>query len=232
MKNIGIIGAMSEEIILIKNKIDIISSKEIIGLEFHMGKMHGNSVVLVSSGIGKVNAAICTQTLIDMYGVDYIINVGVAGALSPELNIGDIVISSDVVHHDMDCVGFGYEPGIIPRLKTSFFAADAELLSMAQEACEAVAGQKTFVARIASGDQFVSDSLVKSRIWSTFKAYCVEMEGAAIAQTAWLNKIPFVIIRAISDKANEEATVSFDKFVEIAARNSSDVVEEIIKAIM
>jgi len=222
---------MAEEIALIKEKTDIISSREIVGLEFHVGKMHGNSVVLVCSGIGKVNAAICTQALIDMYGVDYVINVGVAGALSTELTIGDIVISSDVVQHDMDCVGFGYEPGIIPRLETSFFKADAELVRMAHEACEAVADKKAIVARIASGDQFVSDSESKSRIWGTFKAHCVEMEGAAIAQTAWLNKIPFVIIRAISDKANEEATVSFDKFVEIAAKKSSDAVEEMVKSI-
>lgn len=231
MKNIGIIGAMAEEIALIKEKMDIISSKEIVGLEFHMGKMHGKTVVLVCSGIGKVNAATCTQALIDMYGVDYIINVGVAGGLAAELDIGDVVISSDLVHHDMDCVGFGYEPGIIPRLETSFFVADAELVRIAKEACEAVTDKKAFVARIGSGDQFVSDSQAKARIWNTFEAYCVEMEGAAIAQTAFLNKIPFVVIRAISDKANEEATVSFDKFVAMAAKNSSDTVEEIVKAI-
>ena len=231
MKNIGIIGAMNEEIVLLKEKADIISSKEIVGLEFHMGKMHGNSVVLVCSGIGKVNAAVCTQLLIDMYGVDYVINVGVAGALVKELNIGDIVISSDVVQHDMDCCGFGYEPGIIPRLGCSFFVADPELVRMAREACESVTKKKAIVARIASGDQFISDSAAKSRIRNTFKACCVEMEGAAIAQTSWLNKIPFVIIRAISDKANEEATVAFDKFVKIAAKNSSDAVEEIVKAI-
>jgi len=231
VKNIGIIGAMAEEIALIKEKMDIISSKEIVGLEFHMGKMHGKTVVLVCSGIGKVNAATCTQALIDMYGVDYIINVGVAGGLAAELDIGDVVISSDLVHHDMDCVGFGYEPGIIPRLETSFFVADAELVRIAKEACEAVTDKKAFVARIGSGDQFVSDSQAKARIWNTFEAYCVEMEGAAIAQTAFLNKIPFVVIRAISDKANEEATVSFDKFVAMAAKNSSDTVEEIVKAI-
>jgi len=222
---------MAEEIALIKEKMDIISSKEIVGLEFHMGKMHGKTVVLVCSGIGKVNAATCTQALIDMYGVDYIINVGVAGGLAAELDIGDVVISSDLVHHDMDCVGFGYEPGIIPRLETSFFVADAELVRIAKEACEAVTDKKAFVARIGSGDQFVSDSQAKARIWNTFEAYCVEMEGAAIAQTAFLNKIPFVVIRAISDKANEEATVSFDKFVAMAAKNSSDTVEEIVKAI-
>ena len=231
MKNIGIIGAMSEEIALLKEKADIISSKEMVGLKFHIGKMHGKSVVLVCSGIGKVNAAVCTQALIDMYGVDYLINVGVAGALARELNIGDIVISTDVVQHDMDCVGFGYEPGIIPRLGCSFFEADSELLRIAKEACEAVTDKKAYLARIASGDRFVSDSATKSRIWNTFKAYCVEMEGAAVAQTAWLNKIPFVIIRAISDKANEEATMAFDKFVEIAAKNSSSVVEEMVKAI-
>ncbi len=234
MKTIGIIGAMDEEIALIKQRLDIVSAKKIIGNDFYMGKMHGHSVVLTRCGIGKVNAAICTQVLIDMYGVDYIINTGVAGAISSQLKVGDVVVSDDIVHHDMDCTQFGYELGVIPRMQESYFKADVELINLAKQTCSevvAATNNKAYVGRIASGDQFIASSEQKERISKNFGAFCAEMESAAIAQTAFLNKVPFVIVRAISDNANAEATMSFDEFVEFAAKNASDVVEQMVKAI-
>lgn len=232
MKTIGIIGAMEEEIVLLKSVMEIVSAKKIIGVDFYLGKMHGKNTVLVRSGIGKVNAAICTQVLINLYGADYVINTGVAGAIHKELDIGDIIISDDCVQHDFDCSFVGDPPGVIPRMNESFFKADEELVRIAKGACtEAVKDKKVLVGRIASGDQFIASAEAKNKIWSLFKAYGVEMEGAAIAQTCHLNKIPFVVIRAVSDKADESATMSFESFAKIASKNSSDSVEQIIKVI-
>ena len=228
MKTIGIIGAMEEEIISIKEKMDIISAKNIVGVDFYMGKMNGTSIILVRSGIGKVNAAICVQALVDLYAVDYVINVGVAGALSKDLDIGDIVVSTDLVQHDMDTSAFGDPLGTIPRMAESFFPADPELQKIALTAGETI-GAKMVTGRIASGDCFVSDNARKQKIQSLFKAQCVEMEGAAIAHACYLNKIPFVVIRAISDRADDAANTSFEKFVVQAAKNSSAIVEQMIQ---
>lgn len=229
MKIIGIIGAMEEEVASLKSKMELVTAKNIVGIDFYMGKMFGKSVVLVRSGIGKVNAAICAQVLIDLYAVDYIINVGVAGAISKDLSIGDVVISKDVVQHDMDCTAFGHPVGMIPRMTESFFAGDEQLIKLAREAGEEALPDKAIhVNRIASGDKFVSSNEDKHRIWSDFKAFCVEMEGAAVAQTCFLNKIPFVVIRAISDKADDSAGVAFDKFVLEAAKTSSELVEKMV----
>lgn len=231
MKTIGIIGAMEEEIALLKNNTEIVSAKNIVGTDFFMGKMFGKSVVIVRSGIGKVNAAICTQVLINMYGVDYIINTGVAGALNKELKLGDIVISNDLLQHDFDTSATGDPLGVIPRLHESTFKADEELVRIAElSARELVkADEKVVVGRIATGDQFISDSNSKERIWNNFKPYCVEMEGAAIAQACYLNKIPFVSIRSISDSADEDAPSNFKDHVNKVANNSCYLVENIIK---
>lgn len=229
MKTIGIIGAMEEEIINIKSQIDIISTKNIVGLDFYMGKMFGNSVVLVRSGIGKVNAAICAQILIDLYAVDYIINVGVAGAINKDLDIGDVVISSDAVHHDFDTTVFGDAIGTIPRMKESNFKADEELIKLAVKAGEKENNKKVIVGRIASGDQFISTPEAKNKIWNNFKAACTEMEGAAIAHVCSLNKIPFVIIRSISDKAEEGSNDNYEQFFRESAKISAKIVENIIE---
>ena len=230
MKTIGIVGAMEEEIALLKNNTEIISAKNIVGTDFFMGKMFGKNVVLVRSGIGKVNAAVCTQVLIDMYGVDYIINTGVAGSINKDLGIGDIVISNDLLQHDFDTSATGDKPGVIPRLHESTFKADEELVRIAEEVSkEYIQNQNVFVGRIATGDQFIANSSDKERIWNNFKPYCVEMEGAAIAQTCYLNKIPFVVIRSMSDSADEGACSNFEEHVEKVANNSSIVVEQMIK---
>ena len=184
--------------------------------------------VVVRSGIGKVNAGICTQILADVYQVDAVINTGIAGSLKPEINIGDIVISNDTLQHDMDATGFGYEPGVIPQMETSCFQADGELIEKARAACEeAVPDIQIFTGRVVSGDQFVSDRSVKERIAERFDGMCTEMEGAAIAQAAYLNHIPFVIIRASSDKADDSATVDYPTFERQAIAHSVALVENL-----
>ncbi len=232
MKTIGIIGAMDEETARLKSLINVISQKKIIDVDFTVGNLHGKNVVLVRSGIGKVNAAICTQVLIDLYGVDCVINTGVAGGIYPHLKIGSLVISSDTVQHDFDTSPMGDPVGVIPRAEESFFKADTELVKLAQEVCgELIGPDNVFVGRVASGDQFISDPDKVKRISDLFDAYCVEMEGAAIAQTCYLNHVPFVIIRAISDKSDEVAHLSYEQFVEMSAQVSSQAVEGIIKAL-
>ena len=225
MKTIGIIGAMSEEITYLKEKIEIVTTKNIIGLDFHVGKYCGNSIVLVISGIGKVNAAVCTQVLIDHFGVDYIINTGCAGAIHPELGIGDILISTDAVQHDMDVSALGDPIGTIPRLAESYFKADEMLVKLAQEAAaETAENYHVILGRVASGDKFIGTKEGKEHIKRYVQGDCAEMEGAAIAHACWLNRIPFVIIRAISDSADEQANMSYEQFVLLAAKRSSELV--------
>ena len=236
MKTIGIIGAMSEEITYLKEKIEIVTTKNIIGLDFHVGKYCGNSIVLVISGIGKVNAAVCTQVLIDHFGVDYIINTGCAGAIHPELGIGDILISTDAVQHDMDVSALGDPIGTIPRLAESYFKADEMLVKLAQEAAsetaetaETAENYHVILGRVASGDKFIGTKEGKEHIKRYVQGDCAEMEGAAIAHACWLNRIPFVIIRAISDSADEQANMSYEQFVLLAAKRSSELVEKILE---
>lgn len=227
---IGIIGAMDEEIISLKRKMEVKEQKEIAGMTFYVGTAGEKEIVLVRCGIGKVNAAVCTQVLVDIFHAEYIINTGVAGGLYPELNIGDIVISSDTVEHDMDASAVGNPRGEIPRMKKTYFEADQKLIEAAQKAAEKLKGAgKVYVGRVASGDQFVCSMKVKEDIYSTFTAYCAEMEGAAIAHTCFLNQVPFVIIRAISDKADQSADINFEEFVDIAAKNASKMIEGILK---
>ncbi len=231
MAIIGVIGAMEEEIAFLKEKLEVVTTKMIAGLSYCIGKYGKNQVVLVKSGIGKVNAAICTQAMIDHFGVDYVINTGVAGAVSTDLHIGDILISADAVQHDMDTSAFGDPVGVIPRMPQSYFQADKTLIELAQQAAEEQNEYKVLVGRVASGDQFISTKEGKEKIRRNVKGDCAEMEGAAIAHTCYLNDIPFVVIRAISDDANEEAGMSFDEFCIMAAQRSSFLTEKIIENI-
>lgn len=213
MKVIGIIGAMDEEVSRLKENMQVKKVEKKACMEFFEGDLAGKDVVIVRSGIGKVNAGICTQILVDDFGVDAVINTGVAGSLRNEINIGDIVLSTDALQHDMDATGFGYEPGVIPRMKDSVFVADEKLCSLAKEVNESVNTEiATFEGRIVSGDQFISDHEKKEQLVNTFQGYCTEMEGAAIAQVCYLNQIPFLIIRAISDKADNSATMDYGEF--------------------
>ena len=214
---IGVIGAMEEEVSSLIKQMEDAESKTIAGMTFYRGTLWNQQAVVVKSGIGKVNMAICTQILSDVNEVDMVINTGVAGGLYKDINVGDIVISSDALQHDFDVTGLGYERGVIPDMETSVFQADTELVDMAKEACEIVNPEiQCFVGRVVSGDQFISDSAKKKDLVETFGGYCAEMEGAAMAQAATLNKVPFVIIRAISDKADDSAPVSYQTFEEQA----------------
>lgn len=213
MKKIGIIGAMEEEVAKLKENMQIQETSVIAGMEFCQGICEAQNVVIVRSGIGKVNAAVCTQILCDVFKVNAIINTGVAGSLKNEINIGDIVLSEDALQHDMDATGFGYDPGVIPRMEESVFKGDETLLKLAQKVCQEVNPDiQVFRGRVVSGDQFISDHDVKQRIVNSFGGFCTEMEGAAIAQTAWLNKVPYLVIRAISDKADGSAEMDYSEF--------------------
>lgn len=213
MKKIGIIGAMDEEVSRLKEKMNVSKVEKKAGMEFFQGELSGKEAVIVKSGIGKVNAGICTQILVDDFNVDAVINTGVAGSLKNEINIGDIVLSKDALQHDMDATGFGYEPGVIPRMEESIFKGDETLIQVAKEVNENVNAEiSTFVGRVVSGDQFISDHAKKTELVENFAGYCTEMEGAAIAQVCYLNKLPFLIIRAISDKADNSATMDYGEF--------------------
>lgn len=221
MNKLGIIGAMEEEITLLKDKMEIKKVETKAGMEFFQGSILGKEVVVVRSGIGKVNAGICTQILVDDFQVEGVINTGIAGSLRNEINIGDIVLSSDALQHDVDATGFGYELGVIPRMEQSVFLGDQTLLSLAKEVNEKVNPEiSTFVGRVVSGDQFISDKEKKQFLIKQFDGYCTEMEGGAIAQTAYLNHIPFLIIRAISDKADDSAHMDYGEFEAKAIEHS------------
>lgn len=232
---IGIIGAMDLEIKKL-TKEEMVSEEVVrqTGMLFHVGKIGDTEVVIVKSGVGKVNAAICAQILIDRFKVDRLINTGIAGSLDHNINIGDIVVSTDAMYHDMDVTVFGYEPGVIPQMGTANglknFPADETLRRAALAACrDAVPGIGVYEGRIVSGDQFICTADQKHRIVDTFHALCTEMEGAAIAHTAFLNGIPFVILRAISDKADEEADVSYETFEHQAAQNCAKLVAHMVR---
>ena len=221
MKTIGIIGAMEVEVAILKEKMEDVRIIKKASMDFYEGILAGKKVVVVRSGIGKVNAGICAQILADVFSVDAIINTGIAGSLNKNINIGDIFLSTDVVQHDMDATGFGYRKGQIPQMPVFFFNADDNLRRLAAEVCKEVNPDiQVFEGRIASGDQFVCDQDVKNRIVSEFSAYATEMEGAAIGQAAYLNEIPFLVVRAISDKADGSAQMDYSEFEKAAVDHS------------
>lgn len=225
---LGIIGAMDEEVAKIKEYMTDVKVCTKASMDFHQGLLCGKETVVVRSGIGKVNAAVCTQILADDYHVDAVINTGIAGSLNNEINIGDIVLSTDTLEHDMDAVAFGYPLGQIPRMDTLSFQADGHLRSLALSACKKVLPSVTaFEGRIVSGDQFISSKEKKDWLTKEFRGLCTEMEGAAIAHTAYLNRIPFLIIRAISDKADDSAAMDYPAFERMAIDNSVKLILEI-----
>ncbi|PLX32175.1 MAG: 5'-methylthioadenosine/adenosylhomocysteine nucleosidase [Clostridiales bacterium] len=224
---IGIIGAMEEEIQCILELMEIKDKEIYAGMTFNKGFVHNTEVVLVMSGIGKVNAALCAQILITKFQVESIINTGLAGALEEFLEIGDIVVSSELLEHDMDATGFGYEPGVIPRMERSIFEAEPRLIDLTVEAIGKE--KRVHVGRIVSGDVFVADSEKRIHLNEFFGGVCAEMEGAAIAHVCHVNKRPFVVIRTISDKADNSATENFSEFADKHAHESSRVVIDLIK---
>ena len=231
MIKLGIIGAMSVEIETLKSQLADMTSDERCGMTFYQGNLEQLPVVIVVCGVGKVNAALCVQVLCDYYQVTHIVNTGVAGSLSNELDIGDFVISQDAMYHDFDChiLNPNYPVGQVPGLSVQAFPANEMLVQFAFDAAQKVLPGHASIGRIASGDQFIAEKQIKDRIVKDTGALCTEMEGAAIAHAAWRNQIPFVIIRAISDKADNSAEMDFPTFEAIAAMACAGVTLEMAK---
>lgn len=222
MTKLGIIGAMEQEVETLLEQMENKTEAVRAGTAFYEGKLAGLDVVVVQCGIGKVNAALCVQMLCDCYGVTHVVNTGIAGSLCAELDIGDLVVSRDAMYHDVDCVHFGYTMGQMPGMPVSY-PADETLIGYAYAAAETVNPGHTKIGRVASGDQFVAVKALKEKIISVTQGLCTEMEGTAIAQTAYRNGIPFVIIRAISDKADDSAEMDYPTFERIAAHRCAAV---------
>ncbi len=229
MSKIGIIGAMDLEVDALKQEMAVSNVVSKAGMEFYEGTLNGADVIVVKCGIGKVNAALCIQILADLFEVTHVINTGVAGSLNAALDIGDILISRDAIHHDMDVTIFGYAAGEVPQMGTREFPADDRLIALAQASCAKVNPDiKAMTGRVVSGDQFISSKEVKERLISEFAGDCAEMEGASIAHGAYLNGIPFVIIRAISDKADDSAEMDYPSFEKAAAQHSARLVKDMV----
>ena len=225
MIKLGIIGAMDLEVETLLENMEAKAESRHAGSLFYQGTLEGLSVVVVRCGVGKVNAALCAQILCDCYGVTHLVNTGIAGSLCEELDIGDLVISQDAMYHDFDCIHFGYSYGKVPGMDVISFPADETLLAYAFTAADSVHPGHVKVGRVASGDQFVADKAKKEFIISATHALCTEMEGAAIAQTAYRNSLPFVILRAISDKANDDAQMDYPAFERQAAHRCAQVTQ-------
>ncbi len=227
---VGIIGALNYEVNLLIERMDSVRQNIRAGVSYHSGMLNGKSVVVAVSGVGKVNAALCTQIMISEFAVTHIINSGVAGALKDYLEPGDVVVSTDLAQHDVDVSeGGGYALGQIPGMKTAFFKADQALAGLAVKLLkDSEAKHKIYSDRIVSGDVFVANAAKKADILNEFEAAATEMEGAAIAHVCHLNAIPFVVIRAISDRADGSADADFDSFAKESAKNSALLVERML----
>ena len=226
MTKLGIIGAMEQEVETLLAAMTDKQAQIHAGSTFFEGTLEGLPAVVVRCGIGKVNAALCAQILCSCYGITHLVNTGIAGSLSNSLDIGDLVVSQDAMYHDFDCVHFGYPFGKVPGMEVTAFPADDTLLAYAFAAAEEVNPGHTKIGRIASGDQFVASQEKKDAIISATHGVCTEMEGAAIAQTSYLNGIPFVIIRTISDKADNSASVDYPTFEKKAIANEVKIVKK------
>ena len=223
MRKLGIIGAMTVEVETLKERMQDKTVTMRAGMEFCQGTLLGLPAVVVQCGVGKVNAAMCAQILCACFGVTHLVNSGIAGSLCAELDIGDLVVSQDAMYHDFDCTHFGYEMGRVPGMDGVAFPADETLVGFAFAAAEAVNPGHTRIGRVASGDLFVAEKAAKETIIEKTHALCTEMEGAAIAHTACRNGVPFVILRAISDKADDSAQMDYPTFEAIAARRCAEV---------
>ena len=230
---LGIIGAMQVEVETLKQNMTQQHIVERAGMSFCEGVLEGLPVVVVVCGVGKVNAALCVQVLCDCFGVTHIVNTGVAGSLNAKLDIGDFVISLDAMYHDFDChtLNPDYPVGQVPGLAVRTFPADEQLITFAYAAAEQTNPGHAWKGRVASGDQFVCNKAAKEKIIGDTGALCTEMEGAAIAHAAWRNGVPFVVIRAISDKADDSAEMDFPTFEAIAAKRCAAVTQYMAKCL-
>ena len=228
---LGIIGAMDIEIAALRENMKDLREEARAGMTFLAGTLEGLETVVVQCGVGKVNAAMCTQLLIDHYSVSHVINTGIAGSLRADLDIGDLVISRDAIYHDFDLKFWGRPIGQVPGMDVTAFPADGQMIDCAFAAAESVNPGHTKIGRVASGDQFVCQKSQKDKIIADTGALCAEMEGAAIAHTAYRNSIPFVILRAISDKADDSAQMDYPTFEALAASRCAQVTMTVAKAL-
>ncbi|MCJ8011301.1 5'-methylthioadenosine/adenosylhomocysteine nucleosidase [Paenibacillus sp. KQZ6P-2] len=228
-QTIGIIGAMDEEVELLLAGMQ--SSETVVkaGIRYYKGTYHQQNIVVCKSGVGKVNAAVTTQILIDTFGVSKVLFTGVAGAVHPQLNIGDIVISSECLQHDMDVTALGYERGVIPYQEVSAFQADPALTALAEKACGELGEVNCRVGRVLSGDQFIASVEQVTWFYEHLQGACVEMEGASVAQVCYMNGVPFVVIRSMSDKADGSAHANFAEFTVASSRRSHAILDYMLE---
>ena len=226
---LGIIGAMDVEVATLKEKMEQVTTVNKAGAVYFDGLLSGMPAVVVQCGIGKVNAALCAQILCDCFGVSHIVNTGIAGSLDAKLDIGDFVISNEAVYHDFDVSALGYQIGQVPGLAVRAFPADKLLTELAFRVADGVCPGRVQTGTVASGDQFVCSKEQKQTIIANTNGLCTEMEGAAIAHTAWKNGVPFVVIRAISDKADDSAEMDYPTFEAIAAKRCAAVTQLLAK---
>ncbi|MBQ4834677.1 5'-methylthioadenosine/S-adenosylhomocysteine nucleosidase [Pseudoalteromonas sp. MMG010] len=229
--NVGIIGAMEPEVKILRAAMQNTQTLTKAGFTFYTGELAGNTVTLVQSGIGKVASAIATTLLIDNFNPDCVINTGSAGGFDPSLNVGDVVISSQVRHHDVDVTAFGYEIGQVPQMPAGF-EAHPKLIEAAKQTIAQISEVKTLVGLICTGDSFMCDPIRIDKARADFpEMLAVEMEGAAIAQACFSLNTPFVVIRSMSDIAGKESPQSFEEYLETASINSSKMVVALLEKI-
>lgn len=228
---IAVIGAMEEEVELLRAKLENATSETIANSEYTQGTYAGKDVILLKSGIGKVNAAMSTTILLEKYKPDFVINTGSAGGYDENLEVGAVVISDEVRHHDVDATIFGYEMGQVPQMPAAF-KADKHLMDVAQQAVAAVGEHQSATGLITTGDSFMNDPVRVETVRGYFPAMkAVEMEAAAVAQVCYQFSTPFVVIRALSDIAGKQSNISFDEFLPVAAKHSTQVVLKAIETL-
>ena len=227
---VGIIGAMDEEVELLIKEMNNKKVYNYTKMNFYQGKINTKDVVIVRCGIGKVNAAVCTQVLLDKFDIKYVINTGIAGSLDNSIDIGDIVLSRNSIQYDMDVRAFGYNIGQVPRMDVLSFDSSEYLIRKTSDVCENI-GINNFIGTVVTGDTFVSDNNHKERLKKEFSGLCTEMEGAAIGHVCYLNDIEFIIIRSISDKADDSSSLDYKEFEKIAISNSVNIVNNLLKEI-
>lgn len=226
---IAVIGAMEEEVELLRATLENAATETIANSEYTQGTYKGKDVILLKSGIGKVNAAMSTTILLEKYQPDFVINTGSAGGYDENLDVGAIVISDEVRHHDVDATIFGYEMGQVPQMPAGF-KADTRLMDIAEQAVAEVGEHQSATGLITTGDSFMNDPVRVETVrgyFPTMKA--VEMEAAAVAQVCYQFATPFVVIRALSDIAGKQSNISFDEFLPIAAKHSTQIVLKAIE---
>ncbi|GAA0234359.1 5'-methylthioadenosine/S-adenosylhomocysteine nucleosidase [Marinomonas primoryensis] len=229
MSVIGLIGAMDEEVAVIKAWMTDVREQTIAGCDFFVGSFEGKEVVLLKSGIGKVNAAVSTTLLLSQFQPEYVINIGSAGGFDVDLQVGDVVISDQVVHHDVDVTAFGYVMGQVPNMPATY-AANTDLVNQAKKALQTVTQVQAKVGLIGTGDSFMNDPVRVEAVRAIFpELVAVEMEAAAVAQVCFKFGTPFVVVRSLSDIAGKESSQSFEEYLQVAAENSSLMIQQMLK---